>query len=104
MHKHARTHTPIAVVGCRPHSEHSLVEMPLVSLHDELVGSTDHVYIISSIELGHDVTAKQITRSSWAYSPTCGICMCRQTDSESLRHLIQKLHRPYVIQFYYSIM
>lgn len=66
-------HRPVAVVGCGPHSEHGLIEVPLVSLHDQLVGPADHVDVVGCVELGHHVTAKQVARPPWAHTPPCGV-------------------------------
>ena len=37
---------PVAIVGCRPYSENRLIKVPLVALHDQLVGATDHRNIV----------------------------------------------------------
>lgn len=47
--------------------------MPLVALHDKLMCSADHVYIISYIELGDHIWAKQIASTSRAYSPSLSV-------------------------------
>lgn len=64
---------PVAVVGCRPHSEHSLVEVPFVALHDQLVCSTDHMNVVGGVKLGHHVTPKQIASTSGTHPPPCGV-------------------------------
>ena len=63
--------SPVAVVGCRPHSEYSLVEVPLVTFHHQLVGTADHVNVVGCIELGHHVTAKQVAGPTGAHAPAC---------------------------------
>lgn len=66
-------HTPVAVVGRRPHGEHSLVEVPLVALHDQLVSAADHVDVIGSVELGHHVAPKEVASTSGTDPPASGI-------------------------------
>lgn len=65
--------TPVAVVGRRPHGEHSLVEVPLVPLHDQLVSTADHVDVVGGVELGHDVAPKQVAGTSGTHPPPGGI-------------------------------
>ena len=64
---------PVAIVWCRPDSENSLVEMPFVALHDQLMSSTNHLNIICSIELTDNIASKQISCSSWWHSPSLGV-------------------------------
>lgn len=67
------SHTPVAVVGRRPHGEHCLVEVPLVPLHDQLVSAADHVDVVGSVELGHHVASKQVAGTSGTHPPPSGI-------------------------------
>lgn len=60
---------PVAVVGCRPHGEHGLVEVPLVAFHDQLVRSADHVDVVGRVELCHYVAAEQVARAPRAHPP-----------------------------------
>ena len=64
---------PVAVVGCRPDCKDSFIEVPLVALHDQLMGPADQVDVIGCIELGHDVAAKQVTSTTWTHTPTLHI-------------------------------
>lgn len=66
-------HKPVAVVRGGPHGQHSFIKVPLIALHDELVGSANHVDVICSIELGHNVAAKEISCSSRTNSPACSV-------------------------------
>lgn len=66
-------HTPVAVVGRRPHGEHGLVEVPLVPLHDQLVSAADHVDVVGGVELGHHVASKQVASASGTHPPPSGI-------------------------------
>lgn len=66
-------HTPVAVVGRRPHGEHGLVEVPLVPLHDQLVSAADHVDVIGGVELGHHVAPKEVASTSGTDPPASGI-------------------------------
>lgn len=53
-----KRNVPVAIVRRGPHREDRLVEMPLVPLHDQLMGPADHVDVVSGIELRHDVRTK----------------------------------------------
>lgn len=64
---------PVAVVGRRPHSEHRLVEVPLVALHDQLVCPTDHVDVVGSVELGNHVAPEQVPGTSGTHPPPSGV-------------------------------
>lgn len=64
---------PIAVIWRRPNSQDSLVEMPLVAFHNQLVSSTNHVNAISSVELCNNVTAKQIASTAWRHAPALSV-------------------------------
>jgi len=59
----------VAVVGRRPDGEHGLTKVPLVALHDELMGAADEVDVVGRVELLDDVAAKQIPRPSRGHSP-----------------------------------
>lgn len=67
------SHPPVAVVRGRPHSEHGLIEVPFVALHDQLVSPADHVDVIGGVELGHDVAAKQVACPPGADAPAGGV-------------------------------
>lgn len=71
--KYVVAYVPVAVVWCRPHGQYRLIEVPLVSFHDQLMCSADHVDVIGCVELGHHITTKQVTRSSGTHTPTCGV-------------------------------
>lgn len=75
-------HTPVAVVGRRPHGEHGLVEVPLVPLHDQLVSAADHVDVVGGVELGHHVASEQVASASGTHPPPSGIWRRRSVDSE----------------------
>ena len=64
---------PVAIVGSRPDGEDCLIEMPLVSLHDELVSPTDHLDVVGPIELTDHVVTKQIAGTSRRDSPALSI-------------------------------
>lgn len=68
-----RCPSPVAVVGCGPHGEHSLVEVPLVALHDQLVRSTNHVDVVGGVELSHHVAPEQISSPSGTDPPPGGV-------------------------------
>ena len=61
--------SPVAVVWCGPDRENSVIEVPLVSFHHQLMGATDQVYAVGRVELGYHVTPKQVSRSPRAHSP-----------------------------------
>ena len=42
---------PIAIVGCRPYSENSFIEMPFVSFHYKLMCATYYVNVVCRVEL-----------------------------------------------------
>lgn len=71
---------PVAVVWGRPDGEHGLVEVPLVALHDQLVGPADHVDVVGRVELGHHVAAKQVACPPGAHPPALGICKGETED------------------------
>lgn len=64
---------PVAVVGRRPDGEHRLVEVPLVALHDQLVGAADHVDVVGGVELGHHIAAEQVAGPPRTHAPACGV-------------------------------
>lgn len=45
----------VAIIWRGPDCENSLVEVPLVSLHHELVRSAYHLDVVGLVELGHNV-------------------------------------------------
>lgn len=47
--------------------------MPLVTFHDKLVRPANHVDVVSGVELGHDVTAEQISSTSRTNAPAGGV-------------------------------
>lgn len=49
---------PIAIVWCWPNGQYSLIEMPFVSLHNQLMRSTNHINIVCIIELCHNIRSK----------------------------------------------
>ena len=42
---------PVAIIRSWPNSKNCLIKMPLVSLHNQLMSTTDQVNVICSIEL-----------------------------------------------------
>ena len=61
---------PIAVVRRRPDSQNSLVEVPLVAFHHELMCSADQVDAVGCVELLYHITAEQVAGSSRGHAPT----------------------------------
>ena len=89
-----RIYAPVAVVGRWPHSEHRLVEVPLIALHDQLVRSTDHVDVVGGVELGHHVAPEQVAGTSGTHAPPCGVWGRREERSgEHLRLVSPSLNR-----------
>lgn len=39
----------VAVIRCRPHSKHGLIEMPLVTFHHRLVDTADDISDVDSL-------------------------------------------------------
>ena len=58
----------------RPHGEDSVVEVPLVPLHDKLMSTTDHVKSIGLVELSNYVAAEQVASATRRHAPALGIC------------------------------
>ena len=55
----------VAVVGSREHCYHSLIVLPLVSLHHELVSTGDEVQAVDMSELFGDILAKRVASAPW---------------------------------------
>ena len=53
---------PVTIIWRWPDRENCFIEMPLVSLNDQLVCSADHVNVVGSVELTDHITAKQVPR------------------------------------------
>jgi hypothetical protein len=57
----AVVNTPVAVVGCRPHSDQSLVEHELVALHHQLVRTGDEGDVVHRVELRDTSTTRAVS-------------------------------------------
>lgn len=81
-------HLPIAIIGRGPHSEYSLVEVPLVPLHDELVGATNHVNVVGHVELSHYVRSEQVACAARGHAPALCVCVGRVKIINSISYLL----------------
>ena len=68
---------PITVIGRRPDGENSLIEVPLVSLHDELMGATDQVDVIGMVKLAHHIRSEEEAGTAWTDAPALRVLWIR---------------------------
>ena len=57
--------TTVTIVGSREDRHHTAIMLPLVALHDELVGSRNKVETVDVRELFGDVLAKRVAGAPW---------------------------------------
>lgn len=75
--------------------------MPLVSLHDELVGATDHLDVIGGVELRHHVATEQVSRPPGGHAPALGVLRVtpeQVTHGPVMRHLLLSVNGPDLVQ------
>ena len=73
LHNGRLVSAPVAVIGGTKNRHHSLVVLPLVALHDELVGSANEAQAIHMTKLFCNVLAECIPCPAGTYSPTTPI-------------------------------
>mmetsp|Transcript_16873 Transcript_16873/g.29039 ORF Transcript_16873/g.29039 Transcript_16873/m.29039 type:complete len:111 (+) Transcript_16873:493-825(+) len=65
LHYRGLITTSVAIVRSRENCHHSSVVLPLITLHNKLMGSSNEVKIVNVGELFCDVLPKGVARSSW---------------------------------------
>ena len=91
----------VAVVGRRPDGQHGLVEVPLVALHDELVGATNEVDVVGVVELSDHVAAEQVAGAARTHAPADDLLRVgpKQIANGALvRHLLLAVDGAYLIE------
>ena len=62
---------PVAVVWSRPDSDEAVVEHDFVSIHHELMGSSNEINLVRLIERLGDITTKQVPSASRKFIWEC---------------------------------
>lgn len=91
----------ITVIGCRPHRHQSIVKHTSMSLHDELVRSSNEIQVVPLIEHGHNISSKQIPRSPRRQTPSVDLFRIRPHEiahGSIVRHLLLPINDAYLIQ------
>lgn len=65
--------TSVAVVGRWEDSDHVALMSPIVTIHNELMGSGDASQVIGVVELLGDILSEAVTRTSGGDTPTTTI-------------------------------
>ena len=80
--------TSVAIVGCRENSHHRSIVLPLIPLHNKLMGSCNEVKIVDVGELFCNILPECVPCASWGNSPTAptsGDQMLRQCWEELMQ-------------------
>lgn len=61
--------TAVAIIGRRKDGHNRPIVLPLIALHNELMGSRNEIQAIDVRELLRNVLPKGIARAPWRYAP-----------------------------------
>lgn len=69
LHNSRLITTSVAIVGSRENSHHRSIVLPLITLHNKLMGPGNKMQIINVGELFCNVLPKRVPRASWRNTP-----------------------------------
>jgi hypothetical protein len=93
--------TPITVIRCRENCDYCLVVTPVVSIHNQLMGSCYQLQIIRVIKVLGDILSKCETSTTWRYAPTMSIIRIRPkeiTHRSFVGHLNESINLSYLLE------
>lgn len=73
LHDRRLVTTSVAVVWRREDRDNITILRPVVTLHNQLMSSSDQRETVVVVERFRDILAKRVSRTSWRYSPSAAV-------------------------------